>query len=164
MQKNGRSILPGLRVLALRVPAQLRPGLRVPALLRPALRVPAMSLPVILTVVLGGCSWLWPAAPGPANQQGILDVQSAHGDGPGISIEAALAKPGQLLLVNGALFVGSDGTAWLCSLEAESYPPQCGGSRLKVLHLERASLPALKSASGLRWLDSAQLLGTVRSS
>jgi hypothetical protein len=158
MQNTGRAILPGLARPAPRVLALLRPALSVPAL-----RVLAMGLPVILTVVLGGCSWLWPTAPGPANQQGILDVQSAHGDGPGISIEAALAKPGQLLLVNGALFIGSDGTAWLCSLEAESYPPQCGGSRLKVLHLERASLPALKSASGMRWLDSAQLLGTIRS-
>jgi hypothetical protein len=153
MQNTRRAIHPGPRVLALRVPARLGR----------ALRVPALSLPVILAV-LGGCSWLWPAAPGPANQRGILDVQSAHGDGPGISIDAALAKPGQLLLVNGALFIGSDGAAWLCSLEAESYPPQCGGSRLKVLHLERASLPALKSASGVRWLDSTQLLGTVRSS
>jgi hypothetical protein len=154
MHNVRRAIPPGLPVRAL----------RVPALLGPALRVPALSLPVILAVLLGGCSWLWPAAPGPANQQGILDVQSAQGDGPGISIDAALAKPGQLLLVNGALFIGSDGTAWLCSLEAESYPPQCGGSRLKVLHLERASLPALKSANGVRWLDSAQLLGTIRSS
>jgi len=129
----------------------------------PGLGGPALSLPVILAVLLGGCSWPSPAA-SPANQQGILDVQNAHGDGPGITIDAALAKPGQLLLVNGALFIGSDGTDWLCSMEAESYPPQCGGSRLKVLHLERASLPALKSASGVRWLDSAQLLGTVRSS
>lgn len=154
MQNSRRAILPALQVRALRVPAL--PG--------PALRVSALSLPVILAVLLGGCSWLWPAAPGPVNQQGILDVQSAHGDGPGIIIDAALAKPGQLLLVNGALIIGSDGTAWLCSLEAESYPPQCGGSRLKVLHLERASLPALKSAGGVHWLDSAQLLGTVRSS
>ncbi len=159
MQNTRRAILHGLWVRALRGPALLGSTLRVPAR-----RVPALSLPVILAVLLGGCSWLWPAAPGPANQQGILDVQNAHGDGPGISIDAALAKPGELLLVNGALFIGSDGTAWLCSLEAESYPPQCGGSRLKVLHLERASLPALKSASGVRWLDSAQLLGTVRSS
>jgi hypothetical protein len=148
MQNTRRAILPALRVRAL--------------------RVPALSLPVILAVLvailLGGCSWLWPANPGPGNQQGVLELENGQGDGPGISIEMALAKPGQVLLVNGALFIGSDGTAWLCSLEAESYPPQCGGSRLKVLHLERASLPALKSASGVRWLDSAQLLGTVRSS
>jgi hypothetical protein len=116
-----------------------------------------------MAVILVGCSWLWPAAPGPANQQGILDVQNAQADGLGISIESALAKPGKVLLVNGALFIGSDATAWLCSLVAESYPPQCGGSRLKVLHFERASLPALQSANGVRWLDSAQLVGTVRS-
>jgi hypothetical protein len=122
-----------------------------------------LCLAFIAALSLGGCSWLWPAAPGPVNQQGILDVQNAHGDGPGISIEEALAKPGEVLLVNGALFIGSDGTAWLCSLEAESYPPQCGGSRLKVLHLERASLPALQSANGVRWLDSTQLLGIVSS-
>jgi hypothetical protein len=125
--------------------------------------LPSLCLALMAALSLGGCSWFWAAAPGPANQQGILDVQNAHGDGPGISIEAALAKPGEVLLVNGALFIGSDGTTWLCSLEAESYPPQCGGSRLKVLHLERASLPALQSANGVRWLDSAQLLGTVRS-
>ena len=125
--------------------------------------LPPLCLAFIAALSLGGCSWLWPAAPGPVNQQGILDLQNAHGDGPGISIEAALAKPGEVLLVNGALFIGSDGTAWLCSLEAESYPPRCGGSRLKVLHLERASLPPLHSVNGVRWLDSTQLLGIVSS-
>jgi hypothetical protein len=80
MQNTRRAILPGLRVRALRVHALLGPALRVRAPLGPALRVSALSLPVILAVLLGGCSWLWPAAPGPANQQAIQDVQSAHVD------------------------------------------------------------------------------------
>lgn len=104
-----------------------------------------------------------PAAPvtgDPAD--GILEIAPGQAVGPGISIEAAIARGGPgPVLINGALVVRPDGVVLLCSALAESLPPQCAGTRLEVRGLDLDSVPNLHQAQGVRWADGVQLLGTV---
>ena len=100
--------------------------------------------------------------PPKGNADGILQIEPGTASGPGISIDEALGQAGiGPLLINGALFVDPDGTVLLCSAIAESFPPQCGGSRLLVRGLDPASVPDLQEANGVRWAEQVQLLGTV---
>lgn len=97
-----------------------------------------------------------------ADADGILQVAQGIGDGPGISIEDAIGQAGLgPLLINGALFIDAGGNALLCSVIAESFPPQCGGTRLSVRGLDPGSVPDLQEANGVRWAEQVQLLGTV---
>lgn len=102
--------------------------------------------------------------PPKGNADGILQIEPGTASGPGISIDEALGQAGTLtgpLLVNGALFIAPDGTVLLCSAIAESFPPQCGGSRLLVRGLDPATVPDLQEANGVRWAEQVQLLGTI---
>ena len=63
--------------------------------------------------------------------------------------------------MNGSLFVDAEGTVLLCSAIAESFPPQCGGSRLVVDGLDLDVLADVQEANGVRWVDQLQLLGLV---
>lgn len=113
-------------------------------------------------VVGGGGDGAVPGVKG-ADADAILQVAPGHADGPGITIDEALAfqgPPGPLL-VNGALFVDPDGRVLLCSAIAESFPPQCGSTRLEVRGLDLASVPDLQEENGVRWADSAQVFGTL---
>lgn len=103
------------------------------------------------------------ATPGPGRAaDGILTITAGSASGPGISIADAVNRAGQEpLLVNGALFVDPDGTVLLCDAMAESFPPQCGGTRLEVHDLDLAGMPDLQEANGVRWAEQAQILGTV---
>lgn len=118
------------------------------------------SLPIVLLLV--ACGGLVPTPRG--SGVATLRVQpAAMADGPGISIAAAIADPGQPVLVNGSLLVEPDGTAWLCEALGESFPPSCSGARLRVDNLDAAAgLPRLASGGGATWSDGeVQLLGTV---
>lgn len=55
-------------------------------------------------------------------------------------------------VVQGFLFVDADGTARLCDLILESYPPQCGGEALPISG--DLSTIELSSDQGLSWTDS----------
>jgi len=93
---------------------------------------------------------------------GILQIAQGVGDGPGISIDDAIGQAGTgPLLINGSLFIDRDGSGLLCSAIAESFPPQCGGTRLRVRDLDLSSVPNLEEANGVRWAEAIQLLGTV---
>ena len=97
-----------------------------------------------------------------ADADGILNIAAGTAGGPGISIEEAIGNGGgEPLLINGALVVDPDGRVLLCDALAESFPPQCGGARLEVRGLDLASLPDVQEANGVRWVEQAQLLGTV---
>ncbi len=97
-----------------------------------------------------------------ADADGILTIASGTAVGPGISIEEAIGNGGDgPLLVNGALFVDPDGRVLLCDAMAESFPPQCGGTRLEVHGLDIATVPEMQEANGARWVEQVQLLGTV---
>ena len=87
---------------------------------------------------------------------------AAHGDGPGISIDEALASDlDQPLLVNGNLLAQGDDVR-LCSALAESFPPQCGGSSLQVEGLALEDVQGLVAEGDVSWTDRPiQLLGVV---
>jgi hypothetical protein len=92
----------------------------------------------------------------------VFVIAQGVADGPGISIDDAIGRGDATdVLVNGALFVDADGTVRLCSAIAESFPPQCGGSRLEVRGLDLAAVGALQQANGVRWADAVQLYGHV---
>ena len=98
----------------------------------------------------------------PDDVHGTLEIMDGSAGGPGITIDEAIGQGGaEPLLVNGALLIDPAGTVRLCSLMAESFPPQCGGTRLQVVGLDIGSLPDLQEANGVRWADQVQLFGTV---
>jgi hypothetical protein len=103
-----------------------------------------------------------PSAAGGQDADGTLRLADGSAGGPGITIEEAIAQAGsEPLLVNGALFIDAAGSARLCSAIAESFPPQCGGTRLLVSGLDPAAIPDLQEANGVRWAEQVQLFGTV---
>ncbi|MGH3024277.1 MAG: hypothetical protein ACRDNI_11520 [Gaiellaceae bacterium] len=87
---------------------------------------------------------------------------NSHADGPGISIDEALASSlDQPLLVNGNL-LSQGGEVRLCSALAESFPPQCGGSSLQVEGLELEWVEGIVTEGDVSWTDRpVQLLGVV---
>jgi hypothetical protein len=75
--------------------------------------------------------------------------------------QALTAKPGEALLVRGALIV-SGGIARLCYAVLESYPPQCGGPSLVVRALDLNTVGELTSANSVTWSDrEVRLRGAV---
>jgi hypothetical protein len=79
-----------------------------------------------------------------------------------ITVKQALtAKPGEAVLVRGALIV-SGGITRLCYAVLESYPPQCGGPSLVVRELDLNTTAELRNANGVTWSDrEVRLRGTV---
>lgn len=123
----------------------------------------ALAMVAALAALLAAC-----ASPGPTTdpapiREAVLHARSnAAVDGPGVEIDEAIASAsGEPVLVNGALFVYPDGSAALCSAMLESFPPQCGGSRLTVRGLDETMVGPLEEAQGLRWAERVQLFGTV---
>jgi hypothetical protein len=91
----------------------------------------------------------------------VIDTQ-AIADGPGISVEDAVRSNfAEGVLVNGAVFIAPDGTALLCDAILESFPPQCGGTRLRVEGLTPEMLPNLQEEGDVRWAEGVQLFGTI---
>jgi hypothetical protein len=84
------------------------------------------------------------------------------GMGPGISIDEAMASDLEgALLVNGNL-LAQGGEIRLCSALAESFPPQCGGSSLRVGGLKLEEVDGLVTEGDVSWTDRPiQLLGDV---
>lgn len=84
------------------------------------------------------------------------------GMGPGISIDEAMASDLEgALLVNGNL-LAQGGEIRLCSALAESFPPQCGGSFLRVEGLKLEEVDGLVTEGDVSWTDRPiQLLGDV---
>jgi len=82
--------------------------------------------------------------------------------GPGISVAEALAGDFEgPVLVNGYLFVDTDGEVTLAEMVLESYPPQPGGASLEVEGLDLAQVE-LQSDQGMSWTnETIQVLGTV---
>ena len=74
--------------------------------------------------------------------------------------EALVAAEGSEVTVSGHLIADSDGNTRLCSVLAESSPPQCGGDRIDLLGFDASSVPNSKTPPGpsdietTRWTDS----------
>ena len=93
------------------------------------------------------------APPAPADAKGGMSPSAgAAVPGGGLSIEEAIASelPGPLM-VTGYLVVEGGDSVRLCSMLAESYPPQCGGPSLTVIGLD------LESVQGLTKPDDPEL-------
>lgn len=91
-------------------------------------------------------------------------VASAPGSamGPGISVGEALDQGStQPLLVNGFLFIDTDGKVTLASVMAESLPPIPGGDQVTVEGLDLGGYE-LSQSQGVRWTDQpVQVLGIL---
>ncbi len=83
--------------------------------------------------------------------------------GPGIAVGEAIDYDGdELVLVNGYLFVDADGKVTLASAIAESFPPQPGGTTIRVEGLDLSEFD-FSEDQGLRWTDDpVQILGVVQ--
>ncbi len=90
-----------------------------------------------------------PPAAGAPIAGGGLAVQEA--------IDSELDGP---LMVKGFVVQTGDEVR-VCSALAESFPPQCGGERLRVIGLDPGSVPDLEEANGVRWAEAAQVYGVV---
>ena len=63
------------------------------------------------------------------------------GDGQMEIAQALKAVEGSEVTVSGHLITDSDGNTRLCSVLAESFPPQCGGDRIDLLGFDASSVP-----------------------
>ncbi len=65
--------------------------------------------------------------------------------GPGISVAELLATTSEgPFLVNGYVFVGTDGTVVVSDAMAESYPPQPAGAQVQVEGIDIMQLPLIE--------------------
>ena len=99
-----------------------------------------------------------PVAGNPAD--GTLTISDAPVDLLPLTVRDALDAGDAAVLVSGSLFVDSEGGVLLCEAIAESFPPQCGGERLRVVGLDLEALD-LEEANGVRWMESIDVAGTV---
>lgn len=128
--------------------------------------VAALWLVAILSILLTACAGptaappSTPATSGPSSDPGAtIDVDAL--------LAAAAAKDGQTVRVTGN-FLADEGSAQLCALLMESYPPQCGGGvRLTgevpgdvLALLETTKEPDLKKM----WWGFVTVTGTFRAS
>lgn len=82
--------------------------------------------------------------------------------GPGIGIDQVDEAPaGEILLINGSLRIGRDGTVRLWEDISESEPPKGVGRSLLVKGLDEDTID-WSEADGVRWSKDVQLLGHVR--
>ncbi len=97
---------------------------------------------------------------GPRTTGGTTPTESNPPTTP-IEIGQALeAAEGSEVTVSGFLIVDRDGITRLCSLLAQSYPPQCGGDRIDLLGFDASSVPDSETPEGpseigtARWTNS----------
>jgi hypothetical protein len=105
--------------------------------------------------------------PGGGTAATIRVEPGVEADGPGASISDALANAGiGPQLVNGILLRAVDGTVWLCEAVLTSSPPRCAEPSLLVVNRPQDQTfvdgDGLHEAEGVRWVENAQLFGTVR--
>ena len=87
--------------------------------------------------------------------------------GPGISVADLLARTADgPFVVNGYLFVATDGTVVLADAIAESYPPQPAEAQVPVEGADLISLPLVEAVEGeiaiAQWTEgTVQLLGDL---
>lgn len=80
----------------------------------------------------------------------------------GISVGEALAFDGSEVVAVGGFVVSVDGEARMCSLLAESFPPQCGGESLIIANPEALVDLPLVEEGAVQWSDATVvLLGSI---
>ena len=114
---------------------------------------------LVLILLLAACDT---ATPLPSADPVLVIVDGAV-EGPGMTVAEALGHQptDDIVTVSGALFVDADGTVLLCDAIAESFPPQCGGERIRVEGLDVAAVPGLQTEGEVSWAEGVTLLGSV---
>jgi hypothetical protein len=80
----------------------------------------------------------------------------------GLTIEEALAYDGTDAIAVSGFFVSLDGEARLCSVLAESFPPQCGGLSVTIANPEVLTSTPLVEEGSTQWSeDAVTLIGTI---
>jgi hypothetical protein len=87
---------------------------------------------------------------------------------PSSSVSEALAEPGVAgtpLLVEGAVLIDPDGSAWFCEGLSEHSPPLCSGARLLFdnveLYAPSLEVNGVQELDGVQWLDDVTIPGEV---
>ena len=117
---------------------------------------------VILGLVFAACDA--GASPSSASSgDPVLVIVDGEPGSAGISVAEAIGHgpTDDIVAVTGALFASPDGTVMLCDAIAESFPPQCGGERIRVGGLDLASVPGLQTEGDVSWAEGITLLGSV---
>jgi hypothetical protein len=96
-----------------------------------------------------------PGPPGGDGQAGLLV------DG-GLSVSEAIAYEGTEVVAVQGFVVVRDGTARLCELLAESFPPQCGGANVVITNPEALSGAVLIEEGTTQWSENyVSVLGNI---
>jgi hypothetical protein len=134
-----------------------------------------LALLTVALVVLAACAddvADTTEAPAPTEPTGGLTPLAPDTDtdtpmGPGISVADLLASTADgPFVVNGYLFVATDGTVVLADAIAESYPPQPAEAQVPVEGADLISIPLVEAVDGeiaiTQWTESTvQLLGDL---
>jgi hypothetical protein len=124
----------------------------------------ALWLVAVLSLLLTACA-------GPAATPATPPTPSGPSSDPGAAIDvdallaAAAAKDGQVVRVTGN-FLADEGSAQLCAVLMESYPPQCGGGVRLTGEVPADTLAALDTTTepNLKkmWWGYVTVTGTFR--
>ena len=82
----------------------------------------------------------------------------------GLAVDDALTRgPDDGIIAVKGFYYRDDTGTFLCSVLAESFPPQCGGAMLEVDGLVDETITVeISEAQGVRWTDeTVSLFGTV---
>jgi type IV pilus biogenesis protein CpaD/CtpE len=128
--------------------------------------VAAIWLAAILSILVAACA-------GPAAAPSSGPATSGPTSDPGAAIDvdallaAAAAKDGQVVRVTGN-FLADEGSAQLCAVLMESYPPQCGGGVRLTGEVPGDTLAALDTTTEpdlkKMWWGYVTVTGTFRAS
>lgn len=116
--------------------------------------VKPLSVMLALTLLIAACG----------NEGGSQDDPPSSGGGPGLSVSEAIGGDADgPVLVNGYLFVDSEGEVTLAEMILESHPPQPGGATLEVEGLDLEEVEGLQNDQGRSWTNEIiQVLGRVQ--
>lgn len=139
--------------------------------LNPRRRLATTGFVGLLALILVACAGS--AASPPTSQAPAVPSASAPSVDPGPAIDvdgllgAAAAKDGQIVRVTGN-FLADEGSAQLCAVLLESYPPQCGGGLRLTGAVPADTLGALTTTTepGLKkmWWGLVTITGTFHAS
>lgn len=117
---------------------------------------------VVLGVTLAACgSHLGTGGDGEPHGGGGRDAGVPAQGGPLTVPEALDSQAPGPLTVRGYL-VASRGRAHLCELQAQSYPPQCGGRSMDLEGYDATSLAGTEEEGGVRWSTNHVVLVVER--
>ena len=120
----------------------------------------ALGIAALMVIALACGNGAGPASPddeAPAPPTaGVTTLKDSDSPSTSEIAQGLEAAEGSEVTVSGHLIADSDGNARLCSVLAESLPPQCGGDRIDLLGFDASSVPNSKTP------QRPSEIGTVR--